>query len=131
MNFQRTYYTLTPTMNASWQPEAETNKQILSDSGISSNWKYRQYMQKNAKNIMKTNSMQAMQDSGNNAYVDTLNVKTISPPLLYKSIYDNSEPKFGGNSDLKNQFLSSQRNNAKMTSPSVKISFLNVEQNKN
>ena len=109
---------MTPTMNASWQPEAQTNNQILHDAGIRSNWKYRQYMQKNAKNIMKTNSMQAMQDSGNNAYVDTLNAKTINAPLLYKSIHDNSEPRFGGNSDLKNDFLSRQQNNAKMTSHS-------------
>lgn len=109
-------------MNCSWQPEAQTNREILLNSGIRSNWKYRQYMQNNAKNIMKTNSMQAMQDSGNNAYVDTFNVKTINTPLLYKSIYDNSQPRFGmGNSDLKNDFLSRQRNNAKMTSPSFHI----------
>lgn len=108
-------------MNSSWQPEAQTNKQILNDSGINSNWKYRQYMQKNAKNIMKTNSMQAMQDSGNNSYVDTLNTKTINSPLLYKSIHDNSEPRFGRNSDLKNDFISKQKINAKMTSPSIRV----------
>jgi hypothetical protein len=121
MNFQKTYYTLTPTMNCSWQPEAQSNKQILNDAGIKSNWKYRQYMQKNAKNIMKTNSMQAIQDSGNTVYVDTLNAKTISAPLFYKSIHDNSQPRFGENSDLKNNFLSRQRNNAMMTSPSVHL----------
>lgn len=108
-------------MNCSWQPEAQTNNQILHDAGIKSNWKYRQYMQKNAKNIMKTNSMQAIQDSGNNAYVDTFNAKTIHAPVFYKSIQENSHPRFGENSDLKNNFLSRQRINAKMTAPSVNL----------
>jgi hypothetical protein len=124
MNFPKTYYTLTPTLNSAWQPEAATNQQILADSGIKSSWKYRQYMQNNAKNIMKTNTMQYIQDSGNNAYIDgiyNLDGKTIREPLLYKSIQDNSEPRFGSNSDLKNMYLSKQQNSATLTSPSISI----------
>ena len=47
-----TYYAMEPQQKfqginySSWQPEAETNNKILVDSGINSNWKYRQYIQK-------------------------------------------------------------------------------------
>ena len=69
-----TYYAMEPqqkfqgTNYSSWQPEAETNNKILVDSGINSNWKYRQYIQKNANQIMKYNTMGTIYTSGNNPY---------------------------------------------------------------
>lgn len=117
MNSLNTYYTITPTLNTDWQPESASNNKIHKDAEITSNWKYRRYMQANAKNIMKTNTMQAIEDSGNNAY--SISVPTNNSPLLYKSIYDNRTPRFGQNSDLKNSFITKQQNIAKMTSPSI------------
>ena len=55
----KTYYTIEPQNQIqginynSWQPSAITNQKILTDTGIQSNWKYRQYIQKNANHIMK------------------------------------------------------------------------------
>ena len=65
-----TYYTMDPVQsqaNGLWQSDL-TNKKMLTDNGITSNWKYRQYMQKNANQIMKFNTMQTINDSGNNPY---------------------------------------------------------------
>ena len=63
------YYTITPTqMSTSWQPEAAMNTKIQADSNITSNWKYRQYMQNNASHIMKYNSLESIYSSGNNPY---------------------------------------------------------------
>ena len=69
----KTYYTVTPVnpQEASWQPDAVINNKIHIESGITSNWKYRQYMQNNAKHIMKYDSMEYIYASGNNPYTDT------------------------------------------------------------
>ena len=50
-----TYYTITPVnpQESGWQPDATINNKIHVDSGITSNWKYRQYIQNNANHIMK------------------------------------------------------------------------------
>ena len=55
------YYTIEPTQELQgtayslWQPDGSTNKQIQVDAGISSNWKYRQYIQK--KRVVKPSSV--------------------------------------------------------------------------
>ena len=49
---------------SSWQPEAVVNKRIQENASITSNWQYRQYMQKNGVKIMNFNSVQAEHDSG-------------------------------------------------------------------
>ena len=121
MNYLNTYYTITPILNPSWQPESASNNKIHRDAEITSSWKYRRYMQANAKNIMKTNTMQSIEDSGNNVY--STSVSTNNSPLLYKTIYDNRTPRFGQNSDLKNSFLMQQQNVAKMSSPSISITM--------
>ena len=56
------YYTIEPTQELQGtaynlrQPDGSTNRKIQVDTGISSNWKYRQYIQKNANEIMKFNT---------------------------------------------------------------------------
>jgi hypothetical protein len=69
-NIFNTYYTIEPLKpdNTSWQPEAVVNNKIRSESNITSNWGYRQYIQKNANQIMKYNTMEAIYASGNNPY---------------------------------------------------------------
>jgi hypothetical protein len=109
-----------------WQPDGSgsTNKKILVDSGINSNWKYRQYMQKNANQIMKYNTMQTINDSGNNPY-SVLNTNTTNNnPHLYKSTHDNNNPVYGfRNSDLKQDYMKKEQMKAKMVSPSIPTKF--------
>ena len=41
---------------ATWQPGSVVNEQIRENNNITSNWDYRTFLQKNAVNIMKSNS---------------------------------------------------------------------------
>lgn len=124
------YYTIEPTQEfqgagySLWQPDATTNKKIQVDTSISSNWKYRQYMQKNATDIMKYNTMQSINTSGNNPYT-VLNTKPIeNSPYLYNSIHDRRNPAYGfRDSDLKQDYLSRQQFKARMVSPSIPTYF--------
>lgn len=125
-----TYYTIDPQQKiqglyySSWQPEALTNNKILHETSISSNWKYRQYMQKNANQIMKYNSMESIYASGNNPYTVLNTTPTNKSPYLYNSIHDTNNPIYGfRNSDLKQDYMSKQQIKAKMISPSIPTNF--------
>jgi hypothetical protein len=113
------YYTVTPVnpKEASWQPEAVINNKIHQESGITSNWKYRQYIQNNANHIMKYNSMEYIHASGNNPYIaqDSSNENV---PYRFTSLHDPSYPSYGfSDSDLKQDFLKRQQMSSRMISP--------------
>ena len=123
----RKYYTVTPVnpKEASWQPDAVINNKIHQESGITSNWKYRQYIQNNANHIMKYNSMEYIYASGNNPYFDqgSSNVEpsakqgepSANVPHRFSSLHD---PSYGfSNSDLKQDFLKKQQMSSRMISP--------------
>jgi len=124
------YYTIEPTQELQgtafnlWDPFNNTNKKIQVNSGISSNWNYRQYMQKNANNIMKHNTMSSIQDSGNNPYT-VLNTQPVgSSPHLYNSTHDTSSPAYGfRNSDLKLDYMTKVNMNSRMVAPSIPTNF--------
>ena len=125
-----TYYTMEPQQKfqganySSWQPEALINNKILVDTGINSNWKYRQYIQKNANQIMKYNTMESIYASGNNPYTILNNTPTNKSPYLYSSIYDTNNPTYGfRNSDLKQDYMSKQQIQARMIAPSIPTNF--------
>lgn len=120
------YYTISSTQQLQgtgyqlWQPEAETNQKILVDTNIRSNWKYRQYMQKNATDIMKFNTMQSIHTSGNNPYTIANTNPSNSTPHLYTSIHDTNNPSYGfRDSDLKQDFLNKQQLKSRMIAPSI------------
>lgn len=118
------YYTLNQNEAFYWPSSYQTNNKLLNDSGISSNWKYRQYMQKNANDIMKYNAMESIRSSGNNPYV----VENTSPvgntPFLYKSVHDTNKPIYGQKeSDLKNDYITKERMKSRMISPSIPTNF--------
>ena len=124
------YYTIdsTPELQNTaynlWQPAGTTNRKIHVDTGINSNWSYRQYMQKNANDIMKYNSMQSIQDSGNNPYTISNTNSTETSPYLFNSIHDNRVPLYGfRDSDLKQNYITKQQMKAKMISPSIPTNF--------
>jgi hypothetical protein len=113
------YYTMDMTnpVSPSWQPQASVNNKILQDGNITSNWKYRQYIQHNANQIMKYNTMEAVNASGNNPYYGTdLSQSTANVPQLYNSL---QTPSVTPDSDLKRDFLNKQRMSARMISPSI------------
>ena len=72
-----TYYTIEPQQDfqgnnySRWQPDASTNNKIQAENGINTNWKYRQYIQKNANQIMKFNTMQSINTSGNTNFASS------------------------------------------------------------
>ena len=121
-----TYYTIDPLQsqaNGLWQSDL-TNKKMLSENGIASNWKYRQYMQKNANQIMKFNTMQTINDSGNNPYSVLNTNPTNSSPYLYRSTHDYVNPEYGfRNSDLKQAYTTKIQMKSKMISPSIPTNF--------
>jgi hypothetical protein len=117
------YFTVTPVnpLESSWQPDAKTNNKIHVDSGITSNWKYRQYIQNNANNIMKYNSMEYIYASGNNPYAVSNKIPSANVPYKFSSLYDPSVPNYGySDSDLKQEFLKKQQLSARMIAPSFK-----------
>jgi hypothetical protein len=118
-----TYYTIDPISNSPWQTDL-TNQKMNADNKITSNWKYRQYMQKNANQIMKFNTMQTINDSGNNPY-SVLNTNTTnSSPYLYRSTHDTVNPEYGfRNSDLKQAYTTKIQMKSKMISPSIPTNF--------
>jgi hypothetical protein len=125
-----TYFTITPVnpLESRWQPDATINNKIHTDSGITSNWKYRQYIQNNANHIMKYNTMEYIYSSGNNPYAisdfdtgsDTNNGNN-GTPHKFSSLYDQRLPNYTppNNSDLKHDFIQKQQMNARMISPSI------------
>jgi hypothetical protein len=113
------YYTIPTNNNGyAWQPEAITNNNILTQSDIMSNWKYRQYIQNNGKQIMKYNTMSAIYSSGNNPYLNDFN-KQQDTPYLFSSVHDISKPFNKNNSDLKNNYLEKEQLASKMISPYI------------
>jgi len=126
-SFPKTYYTVTPVnpLESSWQPDAFINNKIHVESGITSNWKYRQYMQHNAKHIMKYDTMEYVYDSGNNPYITDNNTNAntntnANVPYRFASLH---EPNYVfSDSDLKQDFLKKQQMSARMISPAFPAS---------
>jgi hypothetical protein len=117
------YYTIEPLQPpdyASWQPDASINQSIQQNAGITTNWKYRQYIQKNANQIMKYNTMESIYSSGNNPYTILNTQPTNTTPYLFNSVHDASGPIYGfRNSDLKQTYITKEQMNARMIAPSI------------
>ncbi len=105
---------------SSWQPEAVVNQRIQAAEKINSNWNYRQYLQQNAKQIMKYNSMESCYELGLDVHATTDKTPSSNVPYLYNSF---SKPVSVNNtSDLKSHYLSREQLNARMISPSIQLS---------
>ena len=104
---------------SSWQPEAVVNQKIQQEAGIDSNWKYRQYLQKNASQIMKYNTTEYVYASGNNPYIFGQGQPMSKTPVRFSNIHDNSKP--FGQSDLKKSYLTREQLNARMVAPTINL----------
>jgi hypothetical protein len=92
---------------ASYQPEAVINQQLLKDTGITTNFEYRNYLTRNAKQIMQYNFTESCNDVG--YYKRDINVPMaleINHPHLYANRIITNPVLGVQNSDLKQLYLS-------------------------
>lgn len=116
MSYQ--YYTIEPLY------QAEQPSNIITSSGITSNWKYRQYMQKNANDIMRCNVSDYMLASGNDPFT-LINTSPVNDtPILFNSIHDNKKTPCGyPQSDLKSNYITKERMKSRMVAPTITTNF--------
>lgn len=91
------------------------NKKLINENGITTNWKYRQYMIKNANTIMEYNFRESSNDTG---YIIPLNQKKneqLILPYTFDSLNDSTKPH--QMTDLKNLYLSREQLNARKVIP--------------
>lgn len=116
------YYTI-PTKNIVYQAESVVNTNLQKSANIKSNWTYRQYLQKNANDIMKYNTYQSIYTSGNNPYSSYNRIEAEPTPFLYSSTHDNRVSKVSHpNTDLRNAYLEKEQFKSRMISPSIQTS---------
>ena len=116
------YFTIEPNVQDILYNDLTNNKILVAQT----NWQYRQYIQKNANEIMKYNTMQSINASGNNPYTLLNTNPTQNTPYLYNSLHsaENSIPAYGfRNSDLKQNYMTKEQMKARMISPSISTNF--------
>ena len=103
---------------ASWQPEAVLNEHLLREINVKTNWQYRQYLIKNAKDIMKYNCTQAANDSGYLKRYTDLAGSSYSTPYVTGSFVEpvNDRSQL---TDLKESYLSREQLQARMVVPEI------------
>lgn len=99
------------------QNVAILNQKLLTENGITTNWKYRQYMIKNANTIMEYNYRESSNDTG---YIIPPVKKFdkashLIHPYTFDSLNDKSKPY--QTSDLKELYLTREQMNAKKVIP--------------
>ena len=117
-------FSLFPNANTNTQNNSNNgfikNENIKKDANIKSNWEYRTYLQNNANNIMKFNTMTTAESSGNNPFIFTNSKEVSNHPFLFKSTHDTSTPNLGmKQSNLKNDYISREQIKSRMISPVI------------
>ena len=107
------------TITASWQPEVVLNSHLLKEINVETNWQYRQYMIKNAKDIMKYNCTQSATDAGYLKRYADLENNSYSTPYISNSFVDNTKPSGYQTSDLKELYLTREQLQARMVAPEI------------
>ncbi len=96
------------------------NESIKRNANIVSNWDYRTYLQNNANNIMKFNTMSAAESSGNNPFIFINSRVLPNQPHMFQSTHDDNMPMVGMNSsNLKDNYINKERINSRMIAPSI------------
>jgi hypothetical protein len=95
---------------ASYQPEAVLNNQFIKQSGIQSNWEYRNFLTRNSEQIKRDNFNEACNDMG---YFQRFTPSErgdssafSQEPKTYTSYQESAQPIQGKTSDLKQLYLS-------------------------
>jgi len=96
-----------------FDPACRINNAIQVKNGLTSNYAYRQYLIKNATNLMKTNQLIACDDVG--PCLGHFNTNHSSAtPHLFKNFHDGKRPYGYETSDLKQLYLSRAQHEAKL-----------------
>jgi hypothetical protein len=113
-------------ITAAWQPNATANSKIIADNNIRSNWQYRRYLTKNAKDIMVDNYILQSNDAGYNSRpIDLPNIQSnqveyaTTTPYLFNSTLDSTMPFGTVSSDLKETYLTREQLYARKVSPVI------------
>jgi len=105
---------------ASWQPGSVLSNNLRVQSGIKSNWDYRQYLISNADSIIKYNQMNACDNCGScSVSLNSNNTLSNNTPFLYNSTIDKSTPYGYETSDLKKEYLTRHQLQSRMRTPVV------------
>ena len=126
------YSNFPPLMNdgravvSSWQPESHMNKVYKEQNHVKSNWEYRQYLTKNANNMMAKEFNESANDTGYNMKssqqpnIQSNEVHGYSNhPYSFKSVLDETKPTGYVESDLKNTYLSREQLQSRQISPVI------------
>jgi len=107
-------------ITASYQPEAVLNNHLLKEIGVETNWQYRQYLTKNAKEIEKYNRLQAATDAGYfKRYGDEPTPEPYKTPYVYGSAEGSQKPSGYVASDLKEIYISREQLQSRMVAPEL------------
>ena len=104
-----------------WQPGNAVNESIRRAENIKSNWDYRQYLTKNADQIMTINRVDVVNASGHgsfevNSYEED---QQRNVPFMYSSVMDTREPFGYVQSDIKDIYLSREALQSRMVAPEI------------
>lgn len=113
------HFNLPPLMSdgnnyANYETSCRMNKNIIENNGIKSNFDYRNFLTKNADELMKTNNVSACNSVGKCNFNTNTNSYN---KYLYKSCEDGTQPYGYEGSDLKNAYLSRQALQNRMVAP--------------
>jgi hypothetical protein len=106
-------------ITASYQPEAVLNDHLIKEIGVETNWQYRQYLMKNAAEIIKYNRLQTANDAGYFKRYADADSTTYSTPYVYKTPGSQHKPQGYSSSDLKDVYLSREQLQARMVAPEL------------
>jgi len=113
-------------ITATWQPEALINDDLIQSNNIRSNWQYRKYLTKNAKDIMEYNFRESSNDVGyykrpiDLPNMQSNNVKNMNGvPYNFTSLLDPSKPFGYQTSDLKETYLTREQLDSRKISPVI------------
>lgn len=102
---------------ADWLPGDAINQKIREENNITTNWDYRQFLTKNAEQIMKQNSVEACDQCCTcPARYGNVQPQT-NTPFLYKSCTQSTQPFGYENSDLKNLYLNEYQLQCRLSAP--------------
>lgn len=91
---------------------------IRKNAGVQSNWEYRQFMQNNGRQIMRIDTQEYFNASGNNPYYSTGSVQ--ATPFMFQHGFDSRRPALvGHDSDLKRDFIHKRQLASRMVAPTM------------
>ena len=102
---------------ATYIPACEINEQLQARNGLASNYAYRQYLIKNATNLMRTNQLVACDDTGPCMGQFNREPKANTNKHVYRGFGDQSTPYGYETSNMKQLYLTRMQLEARKDAP--------------